>query len=179
MPLPDAAHAAGGDLYPLQAQFLLDAHGAVAGIGQCVIEHGLLDFGGDAIGVRPLRAGQTVDEAVGPIGLEVAPDLVELLAGVAHHLAGAADVGELRGEFEQRELAACYLVLRGHVGLPIGLEGCLATPSNPPESGMATPPRARPTRAVARLPGRGQLSGQYDLRTLMPTFLGRDGNWNR
>lgn len=47
----------------------------------------------------------------------------------------------------------------------VRVRGCLATPSNPLESGMATPLRARPTLAVARPTGRGQLSGNYDLRT--------------
>jgi hypothetical protein len=48
--------------------------------------------------------------------LEVAADLVELLAGITHRLAGLRKVVEIFGEFEQRELGSCYLVGCGHVG---------------------------------------------------------------
>jgi hypothetical protein len=81
-------------------------------------EHGLLDLGGNPVGMRSSGAGKPVDQAFGAIGLEVAPDLVELLAGIAHHLAGAADIGKFALKVEQRQLATCYLVLRGHVRCP-------------------------------------------------------------
>ena len=61
-----------------------------------VVEDRLLDLGRDPVGVRPLGAGQAVDQPF----LEVASNLVELLAGIAHHLAGAADIGEVGGEFQ-------------------------------------------------------------------------------
>jgi hypothetical protein len=40
----------------------------------------------------PLGTGETIQEALGSIGLEVAADLVKLLPRIAHHLAGLADV---------------------------------------------------------------------------------------
>jgi hypothetical protein len=107
-------------LYALQAQFLLDSHRAMAGMNQRMVEYGLLDLGGDPVGVRSPRAGKAVDQPLGAISLEVASDLVKLLAGIAHHLAVAADVGEVCSQFQQRELAACYLVLGGHDRLPFG-----------------------------------------------------------
>ena len=122
MALPDPADPSRGDLDALEPQFLLDADRAVAGMHQGVVEHGLLDLGRHPVGVRSLGAGQAVDQPLGAIGLEVASDLVELLARIAHHLAGAADIGEVGGEFQQRELAACYLVLGGHDRLPFGFD---------------------------------------------------------
>lgn len=117
--LPDAAHAAGGDLEALQPQFLFDPERAMAGMGEGVIEDRGLDLGRDPVRVRTLGAGQPVDQPLGAIGLEVAADLVELLARVAHHLAGAGNVGQLARQFEQRELATCYLVLAGHGRVPV------------------------------------------------------------
>jgi hypothetical protein len=78
--------------------------------------------------MRIARAGQPVDQTVRAVGLEVAPDLVELLAAVADHLAGLRDVAEVGRQFEQAELAPCYLLFRGHVALRRGLM-LLATPS--------------------------------------------------
>lgn len=89
-------------------------------------------------GVRSPRAGKAVDQPLGAVGLEIAAYLVKLLPGIAHHLAGAADIGEVCGQLQQRELAACYLVLGGHDRLPFGFDVVSATPSNPLESGSAT-----------------------------------------
>ena len=50
--LPDAAHAARRDLDAAQGEFLRDAHRAVTGLRQGVVENGLLDLGGDAVGMR-------------------------------------------------------------------------------------------------------------------------------
>ena len=77
---PDPADAARGHLQAAKPQLLFDAQRPVAGMGERVVEHRLLDLGGHPVGVRPLGAGQPVDQPIGPIGLEVAPDLVELLA---------------------------------------------------------------------------------------------------
>jgi hypothetical protein len=49
-----------------------------------------------------------------PIGLEVAPDFVELLPEIAHHFAGAAHIRQFALEFVKRQLASYYLVFRGH-----------------------------------------------------------------
>lgn len=60
---------------------------------------------------RSPGAGKPVDQVLGAVGLEVAADLVELLAGIAHRLAGAGNIRKFGREFEQAELAPCYLVL--------------------------------------------------------------------
>ena len=85
--LHDAAHAAGGDLEAFNVTLIFDSHSSMAGVGERMVEYCLLDLCGDAIGMRAFRPRQAVDEALGPVGLEIAPDLLELLAGVAHHLA--------------------------------------------------------------------------------------------
>ena len=54
--------------------------GMIEGMGE---DRGL-DLFRDPIGVRASGAGQPVDETVGPIGLIVPSDLVELLAGISH-----------------------------------------------------------------------------------------------
>ena len=54
-------------------------------------------------------AGQAVDQPVRPIGLKVAPDLVELLAGISYHLAGPADIRKFLRKFQKRKLAAIQL----------------------------------------------------------------------
>lgn len=48
--LPDAAPAARGDLDAAQHQLLGDPHGAMAGVGQRVVEDRLLDRGADPVG---------------------------------------------------------------------------------------------------------------------------------
>ena len=113
---------------PAQAQLLLDPHRAVAGMRQRMVEHRLLDLGRAPGWDAALGAGQPVDQRLGAVGLEVAADLVELLAGVAHHLAGPADVAEILRQLEQGELATCYPCVRGHVDL-LGWMCCVATPS--------------------------------------------------
>lgn len=99
--LPHPANAAGGDLQPLQAQFPLDAWGAVAGMVEGVGEHRRLNLGRHPVGVRTSRAGQTIDQAIGAISLEVASDLVELLPGIAHHLAGSRYVRKFVRKIQQ------------------------------------------------------------------------------
>ncbi len=167
MALPDAAHPTRRHLQPAQDEFLGHPHQAVAGMGERVVEHRRLDLGRHPVGVRAARAGQAVDQPVGAIGLEVAPDLVELLAAVAHHLAGPADVAEFLGEFEQAQLAPCYLLFRGHVALRVGGRCCSQHHQTPPEGGMTTPdPHAgQAWPDVRRLPsqhkpGQGQVTTQ-------------------
>lgn len=76
---PHPAHPAGRNLNALQHQFVGDPQGAVAGMGQGVVENRLFDLLGYPVRVRPPRAGQPVDQASRAVGLEVAPDLVKLL----------------------------------------------------------------------------------------------------
>lgn len=100
---------------PFKTQRLPVAGGAVTGLRERVLQDRLLDLGGDAVGVRPACPGHVVDEALRAVGLEVAADFVELLAGVAHQIASSGYVVEIVRKFEQRQLAACYLLRCGHV----------------------------------------------------------------
>jgi hypothetical protein len=86
----------------------------MAGIGQGMVEDRRFDLRRHAVRVRPARAGRAVDQPLRAEGLEVAADFVELLAGVTHQLASLRDIVEIARQFEQRELAACYFLLRGH-----------------------------------------------------------------
>ena len=108
-------------------------------------------------GVGTTRSRKPVQQTLGAVGLDVAPDLVELLARVAHYLAGPTDVIELLGQLQQRELAPCYLVLRGLFRLLVRVWMKVVT------SSWYTP-QGRHDHASQR----GQLSGEYDLRTSGP-----------
>lgn len=103
------------------------------------VEDGLLDVLADPVGVRVAWAGDPVEQTVGAVGLEVAPDLIELLAAVADDAAGLAHIAELAGKLEQSELSPCYLLLRGHVVLRSRLDVLHNTILTPAGSGMATP----------------------------------------
>ena len=87
--------------------------------------------------VRPAGAGQPVDQAVRAVGLVVPPDLVELLARIAHDPARLRHVVHLAGQLKQAQFAPCYLVPGGHVVLPMGRMLC-KTILNPTGSGLAT-----------------------------------------
>jgi hypothetical protein len=175
MALPDPAHAAGGDLKSLQPQFLFHTQGTMAGMVKGMIENRRLDLFAYPVRMRSLRARQAVDEALGAIGLEVAPDLVELLARVAHQPAGLRNVVQILCKIEQGKLATCYLVLRGHV-VSVGLMSVVVTSSKPPtERHGHTFKRTRSTLAVARpskwpncqvITKAGHNGGETGIRTL-------------
>ncbi len=55
-----------------------------------------------------------VDQSVRAERLEVPSDSMELLSGLARHLAGFRDIVEVAGQFEQRQLPARYFLFRGH-----------------------------------------------------------------
>ena len=57
----------------------------MTGVGQGMIEDRRLDLGGHSVGMRPLGAGQAVEQPIGAVGLKVAPDLIELLLAVADY----------------------------------------------------------------------------------------------
>ena len=63
--LPHAAHAAGGDLEAFKLKLMLDADSSMAGVGERIVEYGLLHLCGDTIGMRAIRPRQAVDEALG------------------------------------------------------------------------------------------------------------------
>src|SRR5262249_31797778 len=54
---------------------------------------------------------------------KIPPDLIELLPAVADHPACLADVAEIAGKLQQAQLAACYLLVCGHVVLRSRLGG--------------------------------------------------------
>ena len=58
----------------------------------------LLNLFTHPVRVRSLRPRKLVDQPLGPVKLEVPPDLVELLPAVAHDLARLAHVAELLGQ---------------------------------------------------------------------------------
>ncbi len=68
---------------------------------------------GRRLGYGSFRSGQPVEEALGAGGLKVAADLVELLAGVSHDLAGLGYIVKFRGQFEETELASGDFDLSG------------------------------------------------------------------
>jgi len=146
VPVPDAAHAAGGDPDVAQGELLGNAKAAFGGVLQRIIEDGFFDLRSQPVGVWPLGAGHPVEQALGPVGLEVPADFIELLAGVSHHLAGLGNVVELGGKFEQAELAASGLLFSGHVCF----SGLVFVVKNPYQNDMAA--------VCFRGP---QLSGEY------------------
>ena len=163
---PHAAHPARRHLDAGQRQFAGDPQGAVTGVGQAVVEDGLLDVLADPLGMRVAGTGDPVEQAVGTVGLEVAPDLIELLAAVADDAAGFTDVAKLAGKLEQSELAPCYLLLRGHVVLRSRLDVLHNTILTPAGSGVATPGVAAlgaSGPSLQRHPVWRNLSGQYRL----------------
>ncbi len=95
---PDAAHAAGRHLEALENQLLGHPERPVGGVIERVGEDRLLDLLRHPVGVRPPGARQPVDQPLGAVGLVVAPDLVELLPGVAHEAAGPGHVVEVLGQ---------------------------------------------------------------------------------
>ena len=104
-----------------------DSHRAVRRVLQGMVEDRLLDLGRQAVRMRPLRAFDLVEQALGAEGLVVAADLVELLPAVADQLAGFADIAgssaprlNLR-QLEQAELAPCYPLSRGHAAFLAGV----------------------------------------------------------
>ena len=84
------------DLDAAQGQLLGDPQGAMAGVGQAWSRIACSISSPTRLGCGGAGAGDPVEQPVGAIGLEVAPDLVELLAAVAHQPAGLADIAELR-----------------------------------------------------------------------------------
>lgn len=125
---PHVVHPGRRDLDAGHRQLAGDPQSAVAGMGQAMVEDRLLDVLADPVGMRVARAGDPVEKAVDPVGLEVAPNLVELLAAVADDAAGRADIAKLAGELEQSELAPCYLLLRV-MSFSVPRWMCFTTPS--------------------------------------------------
>ena len=86
--LPYAAHAATADMDALQSQRLCHAEATMCRVVEAVGEYRGFNLFTDAVGMGTTSPRQTVDQAVCPVGLVVAPDFVELLSGVAHQSAG-------------------------------------------------------------------------------------------
>ena len=122
--------------------------------------------------MRSACAGQSVDQPLGALGLEVAADLVELLARISHQFAGATDIGEIGGQLQQRELAACYFVLGGHGRLPFGFDSTCGNAIKPARKRLGH--RNLALGLLRSAPGsRGLLTGDYDLRTRLEALSAR------
>jgi hypothetical protein len=63
--------------------------------------------------------GDALERQLAPFVVEVL-EPIEAVAGIAHHLAGLADVADLLGEFEQPDSGADDLLVLGHGGVPSG-----------------------------------------------------------
>lgn len=85
--------------------------------------------------IEPTRPGRPVDQPGRSVSMEVAADLVELLAAVADQLASFRHIADVGGEFKQTELAACHLLFHGYVALH---QCCLQHHPSPAQGGMAT-----------------------------------------
>ena len=83
---------------PLSISSSADSLSAMRRVLQRVGQDGFLDGRGHSVRVRPLRPRQPIDESVGAVQLKAPPDLVELLAAVAHDPARLRDVAEFLGE---------------------------------------------------------------------------------
>jgi len=75
-----------------------------------VVEENLLQYLGKSTKMRIAGAANLVEESFGAEGLEVSADLVELLAGIAHDLAGFGDVVEVGSELQEGKLPTCRLL---------------------------------------------------------------------
>ena len=95
---PHAPHPARTDLEPSEHQLVGHPLGAVGRVFERMGQDRLLDRRRDPVRVRPLRAGQPVEQPLGAVHLEVAADLVEVLAAVAHDPARLRDVAEFLGQ---------------------------------------------------------------------------------
>jgi hypothetical protein len=63
---------------------------------QAVVQDRLFHGFIHAVGMRPLGAGQPVQQSIRSECLEIAADFVELLARISHDFAGPANVAEFR-----------------------------------------------------------------------------------
>jgi hypothetical protein len=86
--LPDTPDPAGGHGNPLQPEFLFNTCRTMARVFEGMVENDGLNLGRHPVGMWSPGAGHAVKQPFRAIGLEVPPDLVELLAGIARDLAG-------------------------------------------------------------------------------------------
>lgn len=96
---PDAADAARADLDALEGELLGHPQAPLGRVGQAVVEDSRFDRSLHPIGVRAFCSRKPVKQALGAVGLVVAADFVELLAGIAHDAAGFGDVLQIRSKF--------------------------------------------------------------------------------
>lgn len=98
--------------------------GAVAGTVQAMTQDRPLDLCSHAVSVRPPNAGQAVKQSLGPVGPEVAADLLELLPDrlrpalpEPHDPAGLNKVVQHGSQLHDAELATSYSLFFGHAPL--------------------------------------------------------------
>src|SRR5262245_33389052 len=123
------------DHEPALAQLVGHAHLAEGRLVDRDRHDGVLDLLGHAVLQYRLLAADLLQRQLAT-GVVERLEAVEAVAAVTHHLAGLADVAELLGQFQQSNLSADDLLLRGH--------GVLQSPRR-----GASPPR--PLRAPPRL----------------------------
>ena len=115
--------------------------------------------------MRPLGAGQAVEQPIGAIGLKVAPDLIELLSAIADHPARLDDVAEMLPSSNRLSLRrATFLSMVMSISVR-DLEVVRNTILTSPEGGMATPLAVAQTLDGPRPERVALLSGDYCLRT--------------
>ena len=113
--MPDGATAKAIPYQYMQRQLLRYTQGAVRGVAKTVLQHRVFDFLSNAVRVRPAAARHLAEQVK-----IVAPDLVELLARIAHQFACPRYVPKVLGKLQQAELATCYFLVRGHTVLLLG-----------------------------------------------------------
>ncbi|WP_420337080.1 hypothetical protein [Roseibium sp.] len=101
----------------------------MAGMLSGMVENGCLDLFARPVRVRSLWPRRPFDEAIGAVGLEIASDLVELLARGYAQPAGLRNVVQILRKIDQGKLVACYLVLCCHV-VSVGLMSVVVISSN-------------------------------------------------
>jgi len=80
VPRPDASDAARAHLVPLKDKILGDTDRAMSGLLETIVEDEILEFLGESVRMGTLGARKLVQQPLGPIGLEISADLIELLS---------------------------------------------------------------------------------------------------
>ena len=85
---------------------LTDLEAAPGRVFREIVENDLLKLFGEPAGIRIARATNFIEKVFGVRVSGSFTDLIELLTGIAHDLAGFGDVVEVGGEFKEGELSS-------------------------------------------------------------------------